>query len=281
MFDLEKASKLFDVKRLVCACEYRRTSDLLRLSDTGDFYRLLYVEEGSIYFEVNGLSYYLGAENIFICPPFSRFKIKSKDIPAGYVTSVYDISFTADSKELDKIVLQKLFCNAKAHKFAKDLVSCELLGKSYADIRGGCVNISCVLEFKLKLELLLNALLTLRSKDDRVHPVKLGNTVDAALELMRANIHENLSVEQIADRLYVSRSTLVKNFGKVMNMGVLNCFIEMKIKKSIELMSQHPEMSMTEISQALGFSSVTYFSRLFKKHVGVSPTNYKMQKKEQ
>ena len=39
-------------------------------------------------------------------------------------------------------------------------------------------------------------------------------------------------------------------------------------------MLRDKEISVTEISEKLGFDSVHYFSRLFKKHTGVSPVNY-------
>jgi len=54
-------------------------------------------------------------------------------------------------------------------------------------------------------------------------------------------------------------------------------FISLKIEEAKRLLSETP-MNVTEISQMLGFSSVHYFSRLFKSKTGMTPTEYRCAK---
>ena len=60
----------------------------------------------------------------------------------------------------------------------------------------------------------------------------------------------------------------VMNFMKMMIAAVKNALV--MIKKKIQKTSD----SFTEIAESLGFSSVNYFSRVFKSKTGVTPTEY-------
>ena len=44
-----------------------------------------------------------------------------------------------------------------------------------------------------------------------------------------------------------------------------------RIKKGAELLQNHPEMNIGEISDAIGFNTPKYFAKCFKEHYGKSP----------
>ena len=55
--------------------------------------------------------------------------------------------------------------------------------------------------------------------------------------------------------------------------GPINYFIELKIEKAKQLIDEG-NLNLTEIAESLGFNSLHYFSRLFKKMTGISPSKY-------
>lgn len=95
-----------------------------------------------------------------------------------------------------------------------------------------------------------------------------------AKEFVLDNIeNENLSVNDLAKHLNVSRFTLIRKFKKVNN-STPNFYIQkIRLEKAKELI-KNKVASVTEIAFKVGFSSTTYFSYSFKKEFGVSPKEF-------
>ena len=62
-------------------------------------------------------------------------------------------------------------------------------------------------------------------------------------------------------------------FKKYMNMTINDYVIELRMKHAAYLL-RDTYMNVNEAADYLGFSSVSYFSRVFKKYYGVSPSEY-------
>lgn len=283
MFSLKDADKLFDVSHLVCISEYSDEAKLKKLSDTGDFYRLIYVKDGTFRFKSDGISVYLEKEDLFICPPFSRFLIVAGSVTAVACT-IFEVSFVTDSDAMREITSRKIRAHLRTSTIADELVKGDV-ASLFCRSAYGRGSLLCtdgigslvIADFKLQLERLLNAVTVTCRQTVRSSPTILGDAVDAAVRYMDANIENNLTVGQIARQLCISESTLKNIFCRKMKLGVIEYFISAKIRRSAEIILKHPETSITEISEYFGFSSVAYFSRQFKKRMGVSPSEYKKE----
>lgn len=105
-----------------------------------------------------------------------------------------------------------------------------------------------------------------------------SNVVDIAKEYIRNNYSKALSLDEVS--YYVNISPYY--FSKIFKDGTGENFIEyltnVRIEKAKELLSTS-DYSMKEICVRVGYSDPNYFSRSFKKNVGVTPTEYKEQEK--
>lgn len=99
------------------------------------------------------------------------------------------------------------------------------------------------------------------------------NEFDLITKFMIKNISSSLTLEDIANAGYMSTSKLKLIFRSIAGTGPLNYFNILKIEESKKLIRE-TEYNITQVSNKLGFNSVHYFSRLFKKITGVSPTEY-------
>ena len=95
-----------------------------------------------------------------------------------------------------------------------------------------------------------------------------------AVSFLSEHIGENLTLSEIAAGTQMSISKLKLLFREKSGGGAVNYFIEMKIEKAKELI-RDGQMNFTEIAESLGFNSLHYFSRLFKKTSGLSPSEFK------
>ncbi len=95
-----------------------------------------------------------------------------------------------------------------------------------------------------------------------------------ALVYIKQNLSMQLTISQIAESIYVSKSTLTKHFQKELGMTV-NEYICNTIMAAAERLLITSNISIHDLSQKFGFSDQLYFSRRFKEKFGTSPRNYR------
>lgn len=88
------------------------------------------------------------------------------------------------------------------------------------------------------------------------------------------HISEPIKTEDIANSLYLSRPYLSKKFKEETNENIAEYIIKEKINEAKRLL-RYSNKTLTQISLYLGFSSPSHFSRVFKKHTNLSPSEYK------
>ena len=93
------------------------------------------------------------------------------------------------------------------------------------------------------------------------------------INVLKKKKEKNLSVGEIADLCNMSEINLKKTFSKFSGMGVMAYFNKMKIESAQNLIKNG--MTVQETANMLGFSNQNYFSTVFKRITGKSPTFYK------
>ena len=98
--------------------------------------------------------------------------------------------------------------------------------------------------------------------------------VKKAILLIRINLTRKYSLSNLANDLYISKEHLSRIFKKETKMTVANYTNYSKITEAKKLLDEKSQ-SIINISSMLGFSNSSYFSKVFKEIVGVTPKNYK------
>lgn len=93
------------------------------------------------------------------------------------------------------------------------------------------------------------------------------------LTYMEEHIRESITLHQLCHDNMIGRSQLQKLFQEQHQCGAMEFFNRLKIESAKQLIRQN-EMNFTQISEFLGYSSIHYFSRQFKKIAGMTPTEY-------
>lgn len=92
-------------------------------------------------------------------------------------------------------------------------------------------------------------------------------------DYLQDNIASKLMIEDISRHLGASPTTLMKQFKADTGKSIIEYFNELKIREA-KRMIRETSMNFTQISDALGYTSVNYFSKAFKGQTGLSPTQY-------
>ncbi len=100
-----------------------------------------------------------------------------------------------------------------------------------------------------------------------------GALLSQIQEYMEAHIHESLTIDKICKSNSVGRSQLQKLFRDRSGYGAIEYFSRMKIDLAKQMIRED-RINFTQIADKLGFSSIHYFSRQFKRITGMTPSEY-------
>ncbi|MCI9060396.1 MAG: AraC family transcriptional regulator [Lachnospiraceae bacterium] len=93
------------------------------------------------------------------------------------------------------------------------------------------------------------------------------------LTYMENRLTETLTLEQICHDNLIGVSQLQNLFRSKCGSGIIEYFTRMKITRAKELIREK-NMNFTQIADFLGYNSIHYFSRQFKKITGMTPSEY-------
>ncbi len=85
---------------------------------------------------------------------------------------------------------------------------------------------------------------------------------------------ETLTIKYIANQLNISTGYLLVNFKSVYNISPKNYLSQLKFNEAKILLGQ-PTITLSEISERIGYRNVSHFSRQFKLWSGISPYEFR------
>ena len=91
---------------------------------------------------------------------------------------------------------------------------------------------------------------------------------------MLNEIYSTITLEQLSERMNMSRDHFSKLFKKRYGYSPIDYFIQMKMQKACELLTI-TKLNISEIAEKLNYKDNYYFSRLFKRKIGISPSEYR------
>lgn len=97
-----------------------------------------------------------------------------------------------------------------------------------------------------------------------------------AVEYLQSHYSEQVTLNEVAEFSYVSTYYISRMFKREMGINFVDYLNEIRIEKAKELLKDI-KYKTYEVAESVGIPDAHYFSRLFKKHVGLTPTEYREQ----
>lgn len=88
---------------------------------------------------------------------------------------------------------------------------------------------------------------------------------------------QGLTIEDLAGILCTNRTYIAGYIKSVHHVTFREWIADLRIEYAKKMMSEHPEMTVGAISEASGFLSLSYFSRIFTETEGASPAKWKLR----
>lgn len=232
-------------------------------------YQLLYIAAGKGHF------YFKGSKEETIVPKGNMILFRPKEPQVYYYyaedkTEVYWVHFTGSQVEefLDHYELPKdenVFFTGISPDYPW------IYNQIIRELQLQRVNYEELLRILLR-----HILLTInRYIKEQAHTgTDIINDMERAAHYFRENYTKNISIEQYAAEHLMSVNWFILSFKNVMKMTPMQYILSLRIAAAKGLL-ENSNKNINEISDAIGYDNPLYFSRLFKKHTGYSPSQYK------
>lgn len=102
--------------------------------------------------------------------------------------------------------------------------------------------------------------------------------VDSLTDYFGTHLSSNITLQDLEEKTGFSKVYICRVFKKFKNTTPIDYFTRLKIARAQEMLTEFPGLSLREISDSLGFNDVYYFSKVFKRIVGCSPSEMRSGK---
>jgi AraC-like DNA-binding protein len=95
-----------------------------------------------------------------------------------------------------------------------------------------------------------------------------------AIDIVEANMSDSqMSVEKMADEMHMSRTSLHRKIKSITGFPPSELIRSIRLRRAARLIANRAD-SPTQVAHSVGFEDYSHFSKVFKKHYGVSPSEY-------
>ena len=107
---------------------------------------------------------------------------------------------------------------------------------------------------------------------------KMLGEIQNAIRFFNMNYHWDIEIKNYAEQHLMSPYWFSQNFKKVTGCSPAQYLISLRMANAMNLLDNTDD-TVAEIAAAVGYENTQYFHRLFRKHTGTTPSEYKHRKK--
>ena len=246
-------------------------SDWVSVLHTHPFTEVFYVIDGSGSFLTNNKKFSVKKNDIIIVNPNIEHTEKSSiDDPLEYIAiGMSHMSFTNKKDTITKKPF--LFANFQDKQedilFYLQAIMMEVKKQEF-NYEHICHHLANVLIYKLQRK--LNVQVEIEA------PSMIGKEVAIAKEYINHNFKEKITLDTLANIVHLNKFYLSRTFKAAVGQTPIEFLNERRLEEASVLLKT-TDLTISEIASMIGFSSQSYFSELFLKSRGNTPTKYRKQ----
>lgn len=233
-----------------------------------DYYLIHYVISGKGIFQTKNKTYNIESGNAFLIEPNTlAYYAADKNDPWEYVW----VGFNGiNAKHYISQIYLSSACPVLTCKVNNELEKCieDMLSYSHEQIGRDIILLSCLYKFIYHLTKSIDNPLSNLQTDIGEKYVK-----DAAMYISN-NYSSNIKISDVAKYINITRAYLFRLFKKYLHTSPQEFLINFRMERACELLS-NSNFTVNHIARSVGYRDVLLFSKIFKKIIGVAPTEYR------
>lgn len=255
------------------------TNEYRTVDDFHDFCELLYVDKGTVTVRAENYSGVLDDNRLIIHRPN---EVHSLECNGNIAPNVIIIGFSCDCEALAPLAENPVALTAEQKKMLSEIMQEGMIVyeppydlpntaemKKRAEYPFGAEQM-----LKIRMEAFLISLVRGQSRQgvDAGDFCPSGRIADVE-QYIRNHYTEKILLDRICFLFGTNKTTLCEMFKNEYGTTILNYVTDLRVREAKRLLREN-KLSVTEISERLGFASIHYFCRVFKKTAGDSPKEY-------
>jgi AraC-like DNA-binding protein len=257
---------------------FEYAKDFAYSGEVHDFWELVYADKKNLLITAGAQEMELESGQMYLHKPNEFHNIRCDGKRAA--NSVI-ISFDCDAPELLSVAGQIITLNNDDRRLLGSIVKesasafSTRLGDPYISVmeKSNSGEYACEQLVRLYLEVLLIKLIR---ENKNIVPTKINKTNSILAEIteyLSNNVENKIEFSDIVKQFNLSSSVIKKIFREQMGCGVMAYFTLLKIDRAKEMIREE-KYTFTEISEKLCFNNSQYFTTVFKRVSGMTPTEY-------
>ena len=102
----------------------------------------------------------------------------------------------------------------------------------------------------------------------------IQNEIERATHYFNENYNKPINIDEYAESRHMSTCWFIRSFKQILKVTPMQYILSLRMANAQSLL-ETSEYNISEIAEAVGYDNPLYFSRLFHKHIGVSPSEYR------
>lgn len=266
------------VSRIANVHYFEFTSEYQTIDDSHNFCELLYVDKGSLSVYADNYSGILSDNQLII---HKANEIHSLKCNKNIFPHVIIIGFECLAPQLHAFSSFPITLHAPHRKMLAEIMKegMNLFAPPY-DIpntlemkKRDTYSFGTEQMLKLNLEMFLITLVREYGAHASTTQMSSDTKLSEICNYIAEHYTERILLDNICFLFGINKTSLCQSFRNEYGITILNYIDQLKLKDAKKMLKKK-KLSVTEISERLGFTSVHYFCRYFKKHTGMSPKEY-------
>ena len=278
--------KSIDITSLTSIHYFEFDDNFVDTPESHEPWELVYIDRGECNVIAGGKTLLLKQGDMYFHKPHENHMLKTIK---GVAPNVFIMVFSSSSPDMSYFENRKIAASMATKQHIAAIIHeasstfelpfnnprmQQLRPKSDCQLWGGQQTIL------LRLELMLIEII--RSDPDFISQNKMfcskeiitDEFVLSIISFLEERLYGKITLEEISHRFSFGKTYISKQFIKVCGHSIIDYFNLMKINEAKRLIRESSH-NFFEISEMLMFSNSHYFSTIFKKHTGMTPTQYK------
>lgn len=261
---------------------FELTDNLHTKDDSHDFCELVYVEKGTIDIRSDNYSGKLSEGQFILHGMGERHSLSAE----GEAPNIIIIGFECKSDRLSLLTHEPMNLSSELEMMLAEIIkegqTVYLPPYNIPDVRdmkkrasydfGADQLIRNYLEIFLIKCIRMKKTSALKAQDgseSEMHPAEIGEV----RRYLERNFCQKIKMNDLCFLFNTNKTTLSRAFKEAMGVTVIDYINSLRVDYTKELIKKG-EHTLTDIADIMNLSSVHYLTTLFKKHTGISPTEY-------
>ncbi len=264
---------------------FEYTKDFAYSGEFHNFWEIVYADKKSVVITAGAKEMTLKAGQMYIHKPNEFHKIRCDGTSAA--NSVI-LSFDCSCAELMSIAGTVITCTGAERRLmgliieeATDAFSTPL-GTPYTSVleKSGTGRFGCEQLVRIYMEQLLISLIRGNKRIVETKKADSGKLLLRICDYLESNVEKRLTFADIQKEFNTSASVIKRLFQNNMSCGIMEHFTRLKIDAAKQMIREN-EYNFTEIAEKLGFNTPQYFTTVFRRLSGMTPSEYAYSVKSQ